>query len=422
MITLTFNTVQTLTLSMLFFLIGNLLKNKIKFLNNFCIPAPVIGGLLFCFLNLFLKYFHMADISVSGNLMPNFITFFFTTIGLEISINLIKKGGSVLFRYWILCGILAFCQNIIAISISKIIKLEPLLGLMCGNVSMEGGHGYSAAFGLTIESLGVNGAVGVGLSAATIGLIIGGILGCPVAKFLIEKYKLRPSTKADSSSFRYKKDSMGLKNKFFRNKNRASKNRVSKSGFSQTITPTIFLEQVLLIFICINTGEIISRIFYMTFNILLPSVVTCMFSAVIFRNLNDKINILELNFKLIEFLKELSLGIFLTLSLMNIDLFELSTLLPPILLIVAFQVIFIILFSIFICFRVLGKDFDSAIIISGLIGHGIGATPNALANMSSLTQKYGDSPKAFLVVPLVSGFLLDAISIPCILFFINILS
>ncbi|MCC0653695.1 MULTISPECIES: sodium/glutamate symporter [unclassified Clostridioides] len=417
MITLTFNTIQTLTLSMLFFLIGNLLKNKIKFLNNFCIPAPVIGGLLFCFLNLFLKYFHIADISVSGNLMPNFITFFFTTIGLEISINLIKKGGSVLFRYWILCGILAFFQNIIAISISKIIKLEPLLGLMCGNVSMEGGHGYSAAFGLTIESLGINGAVGVGLSAATIGLIIGGILGCPVARFLIEKYKLQPSTKADLSSLKYKKDSMRVMNKFFRNRN-----KIIQNNSSQKITPTIFLEQVLLIFICINTGEIISRIFYMTCNILLPSVVTCMFSAVIFRNLNDKINILELNFKLIEFLKELSLGIFLTLSLMNIDLFELSTLLPPILLIVTFQVIFIILFSIFICFKILGKDFDSAIIISGLIGHGIGATPNALANMSSLTQKYGDSPKAFLVVPLVSGFLLDAISIPCILFFINILS
>ncbi|NJJ35250.1 sodium:glutamate symporter [Clostridioides difficile] len=406
MITLTFDMVQTLTLSMLFFLIGNLLKNRINFLNNFCIPAPVIGGLLFCFLNLFLKYFNIADISVSGNLMPNFITFFFTTIGLEISINLIKKGGSVLFRYWILCGVLAFCQNILAITISKIIKLEPLLGLMCGNVSMEGGHGYSAAFGLTIENLGVNGAVGVGLSAATIGLIIGGILGCPVARFLINKYKLKPSTDIDLLNSNYNRKT----------------NKIRNNDFSQTITPTIFLEQVLIIFICINTGEIISRIFYIMFNILLPSVVTCMFSAVIFRNLNDKINILKLNFKLINFLKELSLGIFLTLSLMNIDLFELSTLLPPILLIVTFQVIFIILFSVFICFRILGKDFDSAIIISGLIGHGIGATPNALANMSSLTQKYGDSPKAFLVVPLVSGFLLDVISIPCILFFINILS
>lgn len=406
MITLTFDMVQTLTLSMLFFLIGNLLKNRINFLNNFCIPAPVIGGLLFCFLNLFLKYFNLADISVSGNLMPNFITFFFTTIGLEISINLIKKGGSVLFRYWILCGVLAFCQNILAITISKIIKLEPLLGLMCGNVSMEGGHGYSAAFGLTIENLGVNGAVGVGLSAATIGLIIGGILGCPVARFLINKYKLKPSTDIDLLNSNYNRKT----------------NKIRNNDFSQTITPTIFLEQVLIIFICINTGEIISRIFYIMFNILLPSVVTCMFSAVIFRNLNDKINILKLNFKLINFLKELSLGIFLTLSLMNIDLFELSTLLPPILLIVTFQVIFIILFSVFICFRILGKDFDSAIIISGLIGHGIGATPNALANMSSLTQKYGDSPKAFLVVPLVSGFLLDVISIPCILFFINILN
>lgn len=406
MITLTLDMVQTLTLSMLFFLIGNLLKNRINFLNNFCIPAPVIGGLLFCFLNLFLKYFNLADISVSGNLMPNFITFFFTTIGIEISINLIKKGGSVLFRYWILCGVLAFCQNILAITISKIIKLEPLLGLMCGNVSMEGGHGYSAAFGLTIENLGVNGAVGVGLSAATIGLIIGGILGCPVARFLINKYKLKPSTDIDLLNSNYNRKT----------------NKIRNNDFSQTITPTIFLEQVLIIFICINTGEIISRIFYIMFNILLPSVVTCMFSAVIFRNLNDKMNILKLNFKLINFLKELSLGIFLTLSLMNIDLFELSTLLPPILLIVTFQVIFIILFSVFICFRILGKDFDSAIIISGLIGHGIGATPNALANMSSLTQKYGDSPKAFLVVPLVSGFLLDAISIPCILFFINILS
>ncbi|ENZ9551082.1 sodium/glutamate symporter [Clostridioides difficile] len=417
MITLSFDIVQTLTLSIFFFLIGNLLKNKVNFLNNFCIPAPVIGGLLFCFLNLFFKYFNIADISISGNLMPNFITFFFTTIGLEISINLIKKGGSVLFRYWILCGVLAFCQNILAITISKIIKLEPLLGLMCGNVSMEGGHGYSAAFGLTIENLGIEGAVGVGLSAATIGLIMGGILGCPVAKFLINKYKLKPSSNIGLSIPRYNRNLKRFGSKFFRNKN-----RIKNNNFSETITPSVFLEQVLLIFICINTGEIISRCFYITFNILLPSVVTCMFSAVIFRNLNDKINILELNFKLIDFLKELSLGIFLTLSLMNIDLFELSTLLPPILLIVTFQVIFIILFSIFICFRVLGKDFDSAIIISGLIGHGIGATPNALANMSSLTQKYGDSPKAFLVIPLVSGFLLDAISIPCILFFINILT
>lgn len=397
------NSTYTLILTIILFLFGSVLKNNLKFLNNFCIPSPVIGGLFFCILALCLNYFGVLSISMDTSLMPHFMSFFFTVIGLGVSLSLVKKGGKLLIKYWLLCGLLAYCQNGLTVILSKFCNIHPLLGLMCGTISMEGGHGCAAAFGATIENLGIKDATSVGIAAATLGLILGGILGGPIAKYLIEKYKLKPSNKTNTYSS-LKNSNVGVTNTYY------------------GLTPYMFFEQFLLVLLCMTLGEFITNLFYNITNIILPSVVGSMFIAVIFRNVNDKVNIINIDLKLLDFLSELSLGMFLTMALMSVDLLKLSNLFGPIVFIIICQVIFMILYATLICFRLLGKDFDAAIIISGLIGHGLGATPNAIANMTSVSQKYGHSEKAFLVVPLVGAFLLDLFTMPSIVFFINLLS
>lgn len=405
MFSLQLDIVSTLILAIFLFLLGNFLKNNFKLFDKLCIPAPVIGGILFCLLNLLLNIFNICTISMDTRLMPYMLSFFFTIIGLGVSTSLIKKGGKLLFVYWILCGMLTFFQNGLSVILSKFINIDPLLGLMCGTVSMVGGHGYAAAFGATLENLGVSGATSVGIASATLGLILGGILGGPVAKFLIEKYNLKPDRGYNVS----------INNKL---KNPINSITNSYNG----LTPFSFFEQILVILFCMGFGKFITGLVHSITNITIPTIVGCMLIAVIFRNTNDKFRFICLDFKLLDFLSELTLGMFLTIALMSIDLFKLSSLFGSIVFIVICQVIFIILFAVLICFNVLGKNFDAAVIVSGLIGHGLGATPNALANMTSVTQKYGYSQKAFLVVPLVGAFLLDAFTMPSIILFINLFS
>ena len=401
MISIDFNIIESLILSIILYLFGNFLTNKIYILNRFCIPPPVIGGLSFSLIVFILEYFKVINVSMNTLLMPYFMSFFFTIVGLNVSFNLLKKGGKVLIIYWLLCAVLGFSQNIITFISAKFLNINPLLALMCGNISMEGGHGYSLAFGKTLESLGINNACNVGFASATLGLIMGGLIGGPVAKYLIEKYHLKPI-----SLHRIKKDN-------------TSKNKTSSSI---KINDTIFFEQILVVLLCLSLGTAFANIISLYFNIAIPSIVGCIFIAVIFRNLNDKVNVIKVDFDLLNFLQELSLGMFLTMALMSIDFFTLSSLFGPIIFIVLCQVIFIILYSITICFKLLGKNYDAAVMVAGLLGHGLGATPNALANMGSVTNKYSYSDTAYVVVPLVAAFLLDIFSIPCILFFINLLT
>lgn len=339
---------------------------------------------------------------MNTKLMPYFICAFFTIVGLGVSIDLIKKGGKLLIKYWLLCGVLAYCQNLLALLLSKVLNFEPLLGLMCGTISMEGGHGTAAAFGATIESLGINNAVSVGITAATFGLIISGLLGGPISKFLIVKYNLK------SNNITSKLNTINSNS--------------TPSLTSSKFTTSSFLEQILIILLCISLGKFIANIFSICTNIIIPAISGCMLVSTSFRNINDKIKFFKFDFDILDFLGDACLGIFLTMALMSIDLYKLSSLFGPILIIVLCQAIFITFYSIFICFNILGKNLTSAIMISGLIGHGLGATPTALANMNSVGEIYGHSEKAVLVVTIVAAFLLDIFTMPCIIFFINILS
>ena len=404
MINLDLNIVSTLILAIVLCLFGNFIKNKFSIFNKVCIPTPVIGGLFFSLLIFILRKFGVLEITIDTSLMPYFLSIFFISVGFCINIFSAKGGGKLLFLYWLLCAFLGLFQNLIAVFSSKLLHIKPLLGFMCGSVSMEGGHGYALAFGKTIESLGIENACAIGIAAATLGLITGGLLGGPVGRFLIYKYDLKP-LKGGSRLFKSNKNQNTIK---------TNKPKIQ-------FTPIGFLENILILLLIMNISFFVSNIINLKTNIIIPNIVIGMLLSVIINNFNIKKQVFEFYEDLFEFIQNISLDIFLTMALMSIDLYALSSLLGPILIIVFFQVLFVLIYGVFICFRVLGKDYDAAIMISGLIGHTLGATPNALANMSTLTSKYGKSETAFLIVPMVGAFLLDAFSMPCILFFINFL-
>ena len=404
MINLDLNIVSTLILAIVLCLFGNFIKNKFSIFNKVCIPTPVIGGLFFSLLIFILRKFGILEITMDTSLMPYFLSIFFISVGFCINIFSAKGGGKLLFLYWLLCAFLGLFQNLIAVFSSKLLHIKPLLGFMCGSVSMEGGHGYALAFGKTIESIGIENACAIGIAAATLGLITGGLLGGPVGRFLIYKYDLKP-LKGGSRLFKNNKNQNTLK--------------TNKPKFQ--FTPIGFLENILILLLIMNISFFVSNIINLKTNIIIPNIVIGMLLSVIINNFNIKKQVFDFSWDLFDFIQNISLDIFLTMALMSIDLYALSSLLGPILIIVFFQVLFVLIYGVFICFRVLGKDYDAAIMISGLIGHTLGATPNALANMSTLTSKYGKSETAFLIVPMVGAFLLDAFSMPCILFFINFL-
>ncbi|MEE0617667.1 MAG: sodium/glutamate symporter [Intestinibacter bartlettii] len=404
MINLDLNIVSTLILAIVLCLFGNFIKNKFSIFNKVCIPTPVIGGLFFSLLIFILRKFGVLEITMDTSLMPYFLSIFFISVGFCINIFSAKGGGKLLFLYWLLCAFLGLFQNLIAVFSSKLLHIKPLLGFMCGSVSMEGGHGYALAFGKTIESIGIENACAIGIAAATLGLITGGLLGSPVGRFLIYKYDLKP-LKGGSRLF----------------KNNKNQNTIKTNKPKFQFTPIVFLENILILLLIMNISFFVSNIIYIKTNILIPNIVIGMLLSVIINNFNIKKQVFDFSWDLFDFIQNISLDIFLTMALMSIDLYALSSLLGPILIIVFFQVLFVLIYGVFICFRVLGKDYDAAIMISGLIGHTLGATPNALANMSTLTSKYGKSETAFLIVPMVGAFLLDAFSMPCILFFINFL-
>ncbi|MGE8203247.1 sodium/glutamate symporter [Heyndrickxia sp. NPDC080065] len=393
------NQVTTVFLAVALLMIGGLLIKKINLLKRFCIPAPVIGGLLFAILVTIFKQTGLINITLDTSLQSLFMLVFFTTVGLGASFKLVKLGGKLLIIYWLACGVLALCQNLIGISLAKVLGLEPLLGIMVGAVSMEGGHGAATAFGGTIEGLGVNSALSVGLAAATFGLIAGGLVGGPTVKYLISKYKLQP-TEVDVM------DEV------------AATSETEKNSFG--ISSQKFMTQILIITFCMASGSYLGELFSNATGFVLPSYVGAMFVAVIVRNILDSINKETVDMTSINLIGDVTLGIFLSMALMSIKLWEVAGLALPMLVIVLVQVIFIVLLGIFVLFKLLGKNYDSAVMVGGFLGHGLGATPNAMANMSAITDQFGPSRKAFLVVPIVGAFLIDVFAMPIIITSINL--
>lgn len=393
--TLSLDQITTIFLSVALLVLGTYLVKKVGFLNKFCIPAPVVGGLLFAILATVAKSFGWFEITLDTSLQGLFMLTFFTTVGLGASFKLVKLGGKLLVIYWLACGFLALAQNAIGVSMAYLFDLHPLIGMMAGAVSMEGGHGAATAFGQTVEDLGINSALSIGVAAATFGLVAGGLIGGPIVKYLVTKYDLKSAENEEEAEIALEENDKSIKT-------------------------NTFFTQLLLITFCMALGTYLGSLFSSATGFVLPGYVGAMFVAVIVRNIVDKFNPKIVDMQSIGLVSDISLGIFLSMALMSIKLWEIAGLALPLIAIVIVQVIFIILFGIFVLFRVLGKDYDAAVMVAGFTGHGLGATPNAMANMAAVTERFGPSKKAYLVVPIVGAFLIDVFAMPIIITTINL--
>ncbi|MGM7634864.1 sodium/glutamate symporter [Bacillus sp. Hm123] len=391
-----FDQVTTIFLAVALLVIGSFLVKKVGVFQRFCLPAPVVGGLLFALIATILKATGIVELTLDTSLQSLFMLAFFTTVGLGASFQLVKLGGKLLVIYWLACGFLALMQNVIGISVASLLNIDPLLGIMSGAVSMEGGHGSATAFGTTLEEMGVDSALTIGLAAATLGLVAGGLIGGPTVKYLISKYNLTPAEQEVAAAVELE------------DKEKAA------------IHSDTFIMQVLLITFCMALGTYLGEVFSEKTKLVLPSYVGAMFVAVIVRNVLDRVNDRVIDMRSVNLIGDVTLGIFLSMALMSVKLWEVADLALPIFIIVAVQVVFVVIMGVFVLFRLLGKDYDAAVMVGGFTGHGLGATPNAMANMSAITQKFGPSQKAYLIVPIVGAFLIDVFAVPIILTSINL--
>ena len=359
--------ITTLAIASLLYLLGIFIVNHVSILRKLCIPAPVIGGLIFSILVAILQSTNIITIKLDSEFIQNFFMLaFFTTIGLGASLKLLRLGGKVLILYFIFCGFLAVFQNLISVSLAKVLNIPPLLGLTAGSMSMEGGHGNAAAYGQTIRDMGFDSALTAAL-AATLGLVAGGLVGGPVVKFLITKYNLKSEHAEETTT-----DYGNVKS------NEYLHNRMNPT--------TIFFLQFTIVTICMAIGSYLGNTFSELTGINIPIYVGAMFVAVIIRNISEYNNLNLIDMKFVDKISDISLSLFLSIALMSIQLTEIYQLALPLIIIVLIQVVFIVLFSIFIVFRGLGKDYDAAVMIGGFIGHGLGATPNAMANLDVITK------------------------------------
>ena len=391
------NSTTTLALAALLLIMGYSINKRVTILNKYCIPAPVVGGFIFMFLTWLGHISSTFKFNFENIFQSTFMLAFFTTVGLGASFSLLKKGGKLLIIYWLTCGIISIFQNIIGITITKITGLEAPYALLSSAISMIGGHGAALAYGGTFAKMGYESAPLVGAAAATFGLITAVLIGGPLGRRLIEKNNLRPDNNEnfDQSVTEINTDK-GVK-----------------------LSDLDIIKNVVVILLCMAIGSYISTLIGKIIKMDFPSYVGSMFVAVIVRNINEKTHTYNFNFSLVDGIGNVMLNLYLSLALMTLKLWELSGLIGGVLLVVACQVIFMIIIAYFVVFRILGSNYDAAVMCSGLCGHGLGATPSAIVNMTAINERYGMSRKAMMIVPIVGAFLVDIIYQPATVWFIK---
>jgi len=387
---------QTLGIAVIVLLIGGWLRKKIRLLDRFCIPAPVIGGLLYALIMTLLHGIGVLDLEYDDTLKNVCMVAFFTTVGFQADFKALKKGGKSLVVFLILVVILIFAQNGLALGISSLIGVDSLLGLCTGSIPMIGGHGTAGAFGPILEDFGMQSATTICTAAATFGLVAGSLMGGPVGQMLIKKHKL------------YNEENK-----------KTQESNVSSSEEVKTSLPR-FASATYQVAIAMSIGTVISWLLSKT-GMTLPAYIGGMIVAVIMRNVGDRTNKITIKSSEISIIGEVSLSIFLGIAMITLKLWQLASLAVPFLILLVAQTIFMFLFAYFVVFNVMGRDYDAAVLSSGVCGFGMGATPNAMANMQAVSQKYGFSIKAFLLVPIVGGMFVDFLNSLIITLFINII-
>lgn len=396
-----------MAVSSIFLLLGGYLRKRSVFLEHFCVPVAFVGGIFVAGFRLLVHLILDATIVFDATLLPIMFLAFFTTIGLNGSITLFKYGGFALFLCVMLCWGLTVVQNGIGIALAGAFNLNPVLGVLVGAASLEGGHGTAIAFGAVVENFGVVGAEAVGIAAATFGLLAGSSLGGPIAKFLITRHKLKIETSHNPVYIEHLDDD-------------------HKDGI---INPAKFMRMLAIVLFCMAIGSWLGEHFNiwtkrtaMFKSFALPEYIWAMLMAIIVRNVGDRFNIFKRCSDSLGLISTISLRFAMIFAVMGIRVTELQNIALPLLAILFIQTAIVVIFSIFIFFPILGKDYDAAVMSAGLCGLGLGATHNAMSNMITVCDAHKvESHKAFLVVSLCGAALVDIFLMPFTSVCINLL-
>lgn len=387
---------QTIAVAVIVLILGAFLKRKISFLEKFCIPAPVIGGLIFAIFTLICYSTGILEIDFDDTLKEVCMVFFFTSVGFQANLKVLKSGGKPLLIFLVLVIVLIITQNFTAIGLANLLGLDSLTGMTTGSIPMVGGHGTAGAFGPVLEDFGISGATTVCTAAATFGLVAGSLMGGPIGNRLIKKHNLLETIKNDDDTLLVEEEEK------------------HERHFSM-YAPAVFQ-----LIIAVGIGTIFSKLLSLT-GMTFPIYIGAMIAAAIMRNIGEYTGKITIHMGEINDLGGICLSLFLGIAMITLKLWQLADLALPLVILLAGQVALMFLFSYIVVFNVMGRNYDAAVLVAGTCGFGMGATPNAMANMQAICEKYEPSVKAYLIIPIVGSLFADFLNSLTITFFINLL-
>ncbi len=391
-------------------LLGMFFTRVAPLLKRLCIPTPVSGGLAISLLTLVLHSVFKVDILFDGTIKDICMMLFFTSVGYQSNLKVLKQGGKPLAVLVGLMVLLVIMQNLLSVGISKGMGLDPLVGMATGSIPMAGGHGTAGGFSSILQDMGLTGAPSIMMAAATFGLVAGSLIGGPIAEFLVRKHKLAEESGSSDVVITIESGDAAHDNKdgHLTHEERMFR-RYSLAAFQ--------------LFLAMALGMCLSKVLALT-GITFPTYFGALIMAAIIRNFSEFCGgkcQSGLAIDKIIFLGNICLSLFLGMAMATLKLWELSGLMLPLVAILCAQALFMAIFARFIAFPALGKNYDAAVLVSGICGFGLGATPNAMANMSAVCYKYHYAVNPFIIVPIVGAMFVDLINTGVISFFLNII-
>ena len=388
---------QTLAAAVLVLYLGGFLKKRIKFLETFCIPSPVIGGLIFALVSCLLHVFGIVELHFDETLKNVCMVLFFTSVGFQANLKVLRAGGKSLVVFLLCVIVLIFSQNGLAVGLSKLLGIDSLIGMCTGSIPMVGGHGTSGAFGPVFEDFGLEGATTLCTAAATFGLIIGSVIGGPVGRRLILKHDLLKTAVPEDTTVLEEEEQ----------KHHRSVSMYAPAAYQLAIA--------------MGVGTVVSWALSYT-GMTFPVYVGSMIVAAVMRNVSEYTGKIHIHMGEINDIGGICLSLFLGIAMITLQLWQLAELALPMIILLLAQVVFMAFFSYFVVFNVMGRDYDAAVLASGTCGFGMGATPNAMANMQAITEKFAPSVKAYMLVPIVGSMFADFLNSLVITLFINMIN
>ena len=414
--------IQTAGIGALALIVGMVLTRKVAFLQKFCVPSPVSGGIIFSLMTLVLYGLFHVEVSFDGTLKDAFMLAFFTSVGFQSDLKVIKQGGKLLVIMLTLLVVIISLQNLMPIGITRLMGVDSLIGMAAGSISMTGGHGTAAGFASVLEGMGLHGAGTIGMAAATFGLIAGSMIGGPLAERIVRMKLTHEQMQAPNEDI--DPAMAGIESDEASPTGRTKRISTNEQEFQQYAKATYCIVLVM------GGGTLLSWLLAKT-GITFPTYFGALILAAIVRNTMGFVSYKEngkcvkadklLDMERIISVGNICLSLFLGMAMISVKLWELQSLALPLIVILVSQVLMMAIFAYFVAFPLLGRDYDAAVLCAGMCGFGLGATPNAMANMSAVCYKYRYTVKPFLIVPIIGAMFADLINTGIVSLFLNIL-